>query len=128
MAVLSNREALQSLIGAGLAANTMLPDSIKAQLANPAVQAVLTAAAQSSDPAKFIMDALTAAGVDVSVLLGGAGIAVAAPAPAPGPSAMDAHELHVVSTQPPPPKHSGAASTRAVAACAAAAALAALLF
>ncbi len=127
MAVLSNREALQSLIGAGLAANTLLPDNIKAQLANPAVQAVLTAAAASPDPAKFIMDALSAAGVDVTSLLGSAGIVIAA-APAPAPASGDAHELQAFALQPPPPRHSGAAHVRAAAACASVAAAAVLFF
>jgi hypothetical protein len=129
MAVLSNREALQSLIGAGLAANTMLPDNIKAQLANPAVQAVLTAAAGSADPAKYIMDALSAAGVDVTALLGSAGIPMAsAPAPAPGPSGMDVREVNVFATQPPPPRSGAAVSASAAAACAVAAVAALLLF
>ena len=122
LAVLSDREALKSLIGAGLAANTMLPEDLKAQLANPAVQAVLTAAVNSADPAKFIMDALSSAGVDVSELLGG----VSAPAPAPGP-AHDLHEVRPFALQPPPPRKSAAAAVKATAACVAAAAAAVLL-
>jgi len=127
MAVLSNREALKSLIGAGLASNTLLPDDIKAQLANPAVQAVLTAAVNSADPAKFIMDALSSAGVDVSELLGVAGVRMpAAPAPAPGP-AHDLHEVQPFGLQSPPPRKSGAAALRATVACLAASVAALLL-
>ena len=127
MAVLSNREALRSLIGAGLASNTLLPDDIKAQLANPAVQAVLTAAVNSADPAKFIMDALSSAGVDVSELLGAAGVRMpAVPAPAPGP-AHDLQEVRPFALQPPPPRKSGAAAVQATAACVIAAVAAVLL-
>jgi len=115
MAVLSNRDTLKSLIGPALASNTMVPEDIKAQLANPAVQAVLTAAVNSPDPAKFIMDALNAAGVDVSELLGTTGARVPAPAPAPGPS----HDLKEVQS---PPRKSGAATVQATLACVAAAA------
>jgi hypothetical protein len=122
LAVLSDREALKSLIGAGLAANTMLLDDIKAQLANPAVQAVLTAAVSSADPAKFIMDALSSAGVDISELLG----AARAPAPAPGPG-RDLQEVRPFGLQPPPPPKSAAAAVQATAACMAAAVAALLL-
>ena len=124
MALLSNRAALRSLIGAGLASNTLLPDDIKTQLANPAVQAVLTAAVNSADPAKFIMDALSSAGVDVSELLGVR--TPAAPAPAPGP-AHDLREVQPFALQPPPPRKSGAAAVQATAACMAAAMAALLL-
>ena len=79
MAILSDPVALKSLIGDGLAANTAIPADLKAMLGEPAVQAVLQAAEASPDPGAFLMNALSAAGIDISTLLGGA----VAPAPAP---------------------------------------------
>jgi hypothetical protein len=87
MAILSNPAALNSLIGGNLAANTALPSNIKNMLADPAVQAVLTAAASSPNPGQFITTALSAAGLDLNTLLG----LQAASAPAPSPM-MDANE------------------------------------
>ena len=83
MAILSNPAALNSLIGGNLAANTALPANIKTVLANPAVQAVLTAAVSSPNPGQFIMNALSAAGLDLNTLLGMQSAMAAAPAPAP---------------------------------------------
>jgi len=130
MALLSNPDALQSLIGGGLASNTALPANVKALLGEPAVQAVLRAAAASPDPGQFLSNALSvrgaaaarslaltraqAAGIDINALLG-----EVAPAPAPAPvvSAMAGEEG----------QKSGTAGARsAVAALAAVAAL--LLF
>lgn len=127
MALLSNPDALQSLIGGGLASNTALPANVKALLGEPAVQAVLRAAAASPDPGQFLSNALSvrgaaaarslaltraqAAGIDINALLG-----EVAPAPAPAPvvSAMAGEEA----------QKSGAAGARsAVAALAAVAAL-----
>ena len=79
MAILNDPAALRTLIGSELSANTMIPDDMKAMLGNPAVQAVLTAAAASPNPGQYIMDAVSAAGIDINTLLG---VAVA-PAPAP---------------------------------------------
>jgi hypothetical protein len=53
----------------------------RVELGEPAVQAVLQAAAASPDPGTFLMNALSAAGIDINTLLGGE--AAAAPAPAP---------------------------------------------
>lgn len=83
MAILSNPAALNSLIGGNLAANTALPANIKTVLGNPAVQAVLTAAVSSPNPGQFIMNALSAAGLDLNTLLGMQSAMAAAPAPAP---------------------------------------------
>jgi hypothetical protein len=87
MAILSNPAALNSLIGGNLAANTALPANIKTVLGNPAVQAVLTAAVSSPNPGQFIMNALSAAGLDLNTLLGMQSAMAAAPAPAPAAAA-----------------------------------------
>jgi hypothetical protein len=81
MAILSDPVALNSLIGDGLTNNNQIPADLKAMLGEPAVQAVLQAAAASPDPGTFLMNALSAAGIDINTLLGGE--AAAAPAPAP---------------------------------------------
>ena len=94
MAILSNPAALNSLIGGNLAANTALPANIKTVLANPAVQAVLTAAVSSPNPGQFIMNALSAAGLDLNTLLGMQSAMASAPAPAPAAAPIGTAASH----------------------------------